>query len=180
VRQIVLLRGVNIGSRNRIAMRRLRELLVEAGFADVATYLQSGNAVLATDQAPDDVAARCRRMIAEELGLDIDVVVRTRDELAEVVARNPLGELALEPKRYQVSFLAEELASDVIEKLAALAADGERLVAIGRELYAWHPDGARRSRLWAALASPRLGVAATARNWSTVTNLLAIADRQSG
>jgi uncharacterized protein (DUF1697 family) len=179
VRQIVLLRGINVGSRNRIPMGRLRGILAEAGFADVETHLQSGNVVLESDLAPDKLAARCKRLIADEFGLDIDVVVRTRDELAAVVARNPLADVADNPKRYQVSFLSEELKRDAIEELSALAADGERLVATGRELYGWHPDGIGRSKLWAALASPRLGVTATARNWSTVTKLLAIADRES-
>ena len=180
MRQIVLLRGINLGSRNRVAMPRLREILADAGFGAVETYVQSGNVVLDSDLAPDELATRCRRLIAAELGLEIDVVVRTRDELAEVVARNPLGDVADNPKRYQVSFLAKALPAETMEKLSALAADSERLVAIGRELYGWHPEGIGRSKLWAALASSRLGVTATARNWSTVTKLLALADRRSG
>ena len=180
MRQIVLLRGINLGSRNRVAMPRLREILGDAGFGDVETYVQSGNVVLESELKPDKLAARCKRLIAAELGLDIDIVVRTRGELAEVVARDPLGNVADNPKRYQVSFLAKELPAETVEKLSALAAGPERLVAIGRELYGWHPDGVGRSKLWAALASPRLGVTATARNWSTVTKLLAMADRGSG
>ncbi len=176
MRQIVLLRGINIGPRNRIAMPRLREVLRDAGFADVATYVQSGNVLLTSDAPSARLAAECRRLITEAFGLEIDVVVRTRDELAEVVGRNPLADVAVDPKRYQVSFLSEEPHPDVVQKLAAFAAEDERLVAIGRELYAWHPDGAARSRLWARLAGPALGVAATARNWTTVTRLLALAD----
>jgi uncharacterized protein (DUF1697 family) len=176
VRQIVLLRGINIGPRNRIAMPLLREVLSDAGFADVVTYVQSGNVVLASDAPSARLAAECQRLITEAFGLEIDVVVRTRDEFAEVVARNPLAGVAVDPKRYQVSFLSEEPHPDVVQKLAAFASDDERLVAIGRELYAWHPDGAARSRLWARLAGPALGVKATARNWTTVTRLLALAD----
>ncbi len=176
MRQIVLLRGINIGPRNRIAMPRLREVLRDAGFADVATYVQSGNVLLTSDAPSARLAAECRRLITEAFGLEIDVVVRTRDELAEVVARNPLADVAVDPKRYQVSFLSEEPHPDVVQKLAAFAAEDERLVAIGRELYAWHPGGAARSRLWARLAGPALGVKATARNWTTVTRLLALAD----
>ena len=176
MRQIVLLRAINIASRNRIAMPVLRELFGAAGFDDVRTYLQSGNVVLSSDAPPGELALESKRCIAEALGLDIDVVVRTRDELAAVVERNPLGEVAIDPKRYQVSFLAEELDPETVSGLAALAAAPERLAAVGRELYAWHPEGIARSRLWAGLAGPRLGVTATARNWSTVTNLLAMAD----
>ena len=63
-----------------------------------------------------------------------------------------------------------------MERLAGLAAESERLVAVGRELYAWHPAGVARSKLWNRLAGPRLGVVATARNWTTVTALLEMAE----
>jgi uncharacterized protein (DUF1697 family) len=105
------------------------------------------------------------------------VVARTRDELAEVVMRNPLGDVADDPKRYQVSFLAKAPDPDVIAELVKLAHGSERLVADGRELYGWHPEGVARSKLWAALAGKKLGVTATARNWTTVTTLLAMADK---
>lgn len=176
MRQIVLLRGINIGPRNRVAMPALRELLTGAGFDDVRTYVQSGNVLLETRRTPAAVAKACEKLIADELGLHIAVVVRTRDELAEVVRRNPLGDVADNPKRYQVSFLEAEPDAKALEKLSALAASGERMEVIGREIYAWHPDGAARSRLWAGLAGKGLGVKATARNWTTVTTLLEMAD----
>lgn len=176
VRQIILLRGINIGPRNRIAMPALRELLSAAGFAGVRTYLQSGNVVLWSDARPQELARESERQILEAFGLQIGVVVRTRDELAAVVERDPLGEVAVNPKRYQVSFLSEELDAEIVGGLAALAAPTERFVALGRELYAWHPDGVARSKLSTGLARPGLGVTATARNWTTVTSLLAMAD----
>jgi len=176
VRQIVLLRGINIGSRNRVAMPRLRAVLGDAGFEDVATYLASGNVVLTSEASSAELAKRCKGLIANGFGLDIDVVVRTRDELAAVVERDPLGKVAKNPKRYQVTFLAKRLGPKAVRELDALATKSERLVAIGRELYAWHPDGVARSRLWARLASKDLGVTATSRNWTTVTKLLALAD----
>jgi uncharacterized protein (DUF1697 family) len=179
MRQIVLLRGVNLGSRNRIGMPKLRDAFAAAGFADVSTYLQSGNVVLTSNASPAELAAETERLIAATFGLDIAVVVRTRDELAAVVERNPLGAVAANPKRYQVSFLAEEPDPKVVETLAGLAVEPEQFVAIGRELYAWHPDGVARSRLWGRLAGPKLGVTATARNWTTVPKLLGLADEAS-
>ncbi len=176
VRQIVLLRGINIGPRNRVAMPALRELLTGAGFDDVRTYVQSGNVVLSTRRKERAVARACEELIASELGLEIPVVVRTRDELAEIVRRNPLGEVADDPKRYQVSFLEAEPDPRALEKLSELAVAGERIEAIGREIYAWHPDGVARSKLWAGLAGKSLGVKATARNWTTVTTLLEMAE----
>jgi uncharacterized protein (DUF1697 family) len=175
-RQIVLLRGINLGPNNRIAMPALRELLTEAGFGDVRTYVQSGNVVLRSGLVPESLEAECERLIAERLKLQIPVVARTRDELAAVVERNPLGDVAENPKRYQVSFLSAPLAPAVVEKLNAALIEPERLAIHGREIYSWHAEGIARSKLWAAVASKGLGVKATARNWTTVTTLLAMAD----
>jgi len=176
-RRVVLLRGINVGPHKRIAMPALRELFSGAGFEDVRTYVQSGNVVLSSDAEPSELEQQSERLIAERFGLEVGVVARTRDELAAVVERNPLSEVATDHKRYQVSFLAGELDGEVLERLAAAAVPSERFLAIGRELYAWHPDGAARSKLWATLASTRLGVKATARNWTTVSTLLEMADR---
>lgn len=156
-------------------MPKLRELLEGAGFEDVATYVQSGNVVLSSAKKGDDIARECGRLIAGQLGLDIDVVTRTRAQLAKVVERNPLGKVATDPKRYQVSFLADRPPSGLGAKLERAKAEQEAFAIQGREIYAWHPDGVARSKLWALLAGRDLGVTATARNWTTVTKLLELA-----
>jgi uncharacterized protein (DUF1697 family) len=174
-RHIVLLRGINLGSRNRIAMPKLREALDEADFDDVQTYVQSGNVVLSSSGTGASVARTVERQISKSFGLDIEVVVRTRAQLAKVVERNPLAKVATDPKRYQVSFLSVKPSAAVVRKLEEAAAEQERVVLVGREIYAWHPEGIGRSRLWTLLAGRGLGVTATARNWTTVTKLLELA-----
>jgi uncharacterized protein (DUF1697 family) len=172
---VVLLRGINIGASNRIAMPQLRELLTDGGFTEVRTYLQSGNVVLTSSDGSEAVARRCEQVIADNLGLDIAVVTRSGKEIAAVVRHNPFDGIADDPKRYIVSFLAAPLARDVPRKLSDVAVDSERVVAKGSELYAWLPGGSARSRLATMLAGRGLGVTATARNWTTVTNLLELA-----
>jgi uncharacterized protein (DUF1697 family) len=157
-------------------MPQLRDQLGEAGFEDVRTYVQSGNIVLCSEATEDQLVRRCKELIADKFGLEIDVVVRNRDELADVVARNPLADVAEDPRRYQVSFLQSELDASVVEQLNSSATEPERIVAIGRELYAWHPNGVARSKLWAKVAGKGLGTVATARNWTTVTTLLSMAN----
>ena len=176
MRQIVLLRGINLGPQRRVSMPDLRALLEDAGFAAVRTYVQSGNIVLESELSPEQLASECERLITERYSFEVPVIVRSRDELAEVVDRNPLSDVAENPKRYQVSFLERELEPDRVSKLQELAQPEERLVAIGRELYGWHPEGVARSKLWGRLAGNGLGVTATARNWTTVTTLLAMAE----
>jgi uncharacterized protein (DUF1697 family) len=175
-RLVVLLRGINIGSRNRISMPELRKALEDAGYDDVRTYLQSGNVVLTSTASAKKVARECERLIADRFGPEIAVVARTRSDLAKVVERNPLKKVAKDPKRYQVSFLETKPAAKVIRELEDVAADEEEVVSIGREIYAWHPAGVARSKLWAKLAGKNLGATATVRNWTTVEKLLELAD----
>jgi uncharacterized protein (DUF1697 family) len=176
MRHVLLLRGINLGPNRRVPMADLRALFTDAGHGDVRTYVQSGNVVLEAAGSPAQLEDEAQRLIAERFGIDVPVIVRSRDELAAVVALNPLGDIATNPKRYQVSFLAAELDPDVIATLRGAATGNERLAVHGRELYAWHPDGVARSKMWNALAGKGLGTAATARNWTTVTTLLEMAD----
>jgi uncharacterized protein (DUF1697 family) len=173
---ILLLRGINLGARNRIAMPALRDALTDEGFDDVRTYLQSGNVVVSSGAKATDVLRKVEQRIEREFGLDIAVVTRTRAQLAKVVERDPLGKVAKDPKRYQVSFLAAKPSQEVRRRIEEAAAPKERVVVDGREVYAWHPETVARSRLWALLAGQKLGVTATARNWTTVTKLLELAD----
>src|SRR3954452_14721387 len=122
-------------------MPELCESLESAGFDSVQTYLQSGNVVLTSGKSAAEVAQACERQIAKSFGLDIDVVTRTRSQLAKVVERNPLAQVATDPKRYQVSFLSAKPSVDVVRKLEEAAAEQERVVLAGKEVYAWHPDG---------------------------------------
>jgi len=172
VKQIVLLRGVNVGGRNKLAMPALRDALQAAGMENVVTYVQSGNVVLDSAAKPDALARVCERVIADGFGLDVGVVVRTRAELAKIVARDPLGDVAEQEKLYQVTFCAQKPAKDALAKVAERAVEGERLLAHGREIYAWFPHGVGRSKLAAQLSRQDLGVLATARNWTTVKKLL--------
>ncbi len=156
-------------------MPDLRAALSDAGCANVRTYVQSGNVVLDSDLSAVKLAAAIGDLLAADFGLKIQLVTRTRDELAKVIAANPLAEAVNDPKRYQISFLSEPLAEETVARLSSLAAPPERLVVAGREVFAWHPEGVARSKLSNALAG-RLGVVATARNWTTVNAILELAD----
>jgi uncharacterized protein (DUF1697 family) len=175
-RQVALLRGINLGARQRVAMPALRELLTELGYGDVRTLLQSGNVVLTSPASPDRLQRELERHIAGRLGVDAQVLVRTRDELADVIERNPLASVADDPRRQQVSFLSAALEPAVARELAKADVAPEQVVVGSREIYAWHPRGLQRSALAKLLTDRRLGVTVTARNWSTVTKLLALAD----
>jgi uncharacterized protein (DUF1697 family) len=153
-------------------MPALRSALADAGYEDVETYVQSGNVVLSTTEEPAALERSLERLIEERFELAIPVVVRTRAQLAKVVKKNPLGDVAADPKRYQVAFLRSELTREAVEALQAATIEPERVVIDDLEIYSWHDAGVARSKLWAAIASKKLGVDATARNWTTVQRLL--------
>jgi uncharacterized protein (DUF1697 family) len=144
----------------------------------VVTYLQSGNVVLTSDLAPETLERALERQILDGLGVDPLVMVRTRDELADVIDANPLSDVDIEPKRFQVSFLSAAPDPEVVRALEAADVAPERVAVHGREIYAWHPDGVQNSPLVKLMTDRKLGVAATARNWNTVTKLLTLADAQ--
>jgi uncharacterized protein (DUF1697 family) len=175
VHQVLLLRGINLGPSRRVPMADLRALFTDAGYADVQTYLQSGNLVLDSAASGPELEDTARRLISDRFGFEVPVVARNRRQLAAVVKLNPLGDVAEDPKRYQVSFLSDARAADALAGLESVVAASERIVAHGRELYTWHPDGIARSKLATALSAKRLGVTLTARNWRTVTALLEMA-----
>jgi uncharacterized protein (DUF1697 family) len=181
---VVLLRGINVGSNNRIAMPALREALAAAGFENPRTYVQSGNIVLDSRLDESELSDTLERLITQQFGLTVPAVTRSGQELVRVVAENPLSELAeQEPKRFQVSFLRGELEPGIEQRLAELATADERVAVREREVYAWHPDGVARSKLALKLgAKAGLGkqVIATSRNWTTVRTLLEMASSDAG
>lgn len=172
---VLMLRGINVGGRHKVPMAELRALLTEAGYGEVRTYVQSGNVVLDGGGASAaELEERVAALVETRFAFAVPVIARTRDELAAVVALDPLAAVVTDPRRYQVTFLAAPPDPGVMDRLQGTAAGGERVVAHGREIYAWHPDGIARSKLGNAMAGPRLG--GTARNWTTVTTLLSLAD----
>ena len=181
---VALLRGINVGGHAKVPMAELRDVVTSLGHRDVATYIQSGNVVLtATDVGTDELADALEDAIDARLGLRPAVVALTRAELADVVARNPFpGET--DPTHLHVAFHRGPLGPADVD---AVAAAEQRARAKGSEdevrpdgavLYLRTPHGIGRSELAAQLA--RRGRAAppqtTARNWATVTRLLAMLD----
>jgi len=173
---VSLLRGINVGGRRKVAMSDLRALYAALGHAEVTTYVQSGNVVSACEVAdPDEVAAAAEAGIAAELGLDVRVLVRTPAALATVVARNPFLPSGADPARLSVCFLAETPGPERVRDLVVPDSGADEFHVEGREVYLHLPNGMARTKLGNDLWERRLGVAATNRNWKTVTTLLEMA-----
>jgi uncharacterized protein (DUF1697 family) len=175
-RQVAFLRGINVGRHNRIAMPALRALVTDLGYDDVTTLLQSGNVLFTASDTPAEAATAIAAAITTTLGLDVPVVARSCQELALTVANDPLGEVAHDPARYLIVFLDREPTKAALDRLATFESGGERFAVVGRDLYAWMPDGIHQSRLGSALGRGVLEVTWTGRNWNTVSKLLRLLD----
>jgi len=173
--RIAFLRGINIGPRQRVSMPELRALIEGLGYTDVQTLVQSGNVVFTSRAAPATLEAKLEQEIEQQLGVDPKVVVRTRDELAAAIEANPF-DVPANPKDLHVTFLSGEPDAAAVEKLEEADLGPDRLEFAGREIYVLYADGMGRSELAKQLGRAKLGVAATDRNWNTVTKLLETAD----
>jgi uncharacterized protein (DUF1697 family) len=173
---IALLRAINVAGHATVAMSDLRALLADLGFADVRSLLQTGNLVFRSDApAAAELERRLEAAAAERLGLRTDFLVRTADEWAAAVQRNPLPDVATqEPGRLVVMFLKQAPDQAAVAALQAAVKGPEVIRAAGRQLYISYPDGIGRSRLTTGLIESRLGTRGTGRNWNTVRKLDAL------
>ena len=178
-RYAALLRGVNVGGHRAVPMADLRKLLEELGYSDVATYLQSGNAVLtADDEDPQRVTDTIRQGLARRMAVDADVLVRTGPELNAVIEDNPFADAVEQPTKLHVAFLATQPDPADVAKVdpATYAPDEFRFG--DRVVYLRYAVSAGRSKLGdGALA--RLGVVATSRNWNTVLALARMTEQNA-
>ncbi len=168
---VALLRAVNLGARNRVPMAKLRDVLAAEGCEGVRTYIASGNAVFASDVARAELARRLERTIREAFAVETPVILRTAEEMATVVERHPFDDAS----RTHVAFLAENPAAARVKALAALDLTPDRVEVHEQEVYWYLPGGFQGAQLSAARLEKELGVAATVRNWRTVTRLAEMA-----
>ena len=177
---VALLRGINLGPRNKIAMADLRDLLASLGLENVRTHILSGNAIFTSRRRS---ASRLEGLIEggirKRFGFEIRVLVRTLDEIAGVVDENPLPEAVPQGSRLFVLFLDRKPDPDRIKAIDPAAFRPEEFRVGDRVIYAWFRFGLQASKLSGALTDKRLGVAMTNRNWNTVTKLLELARETS-
>ena len=171
---IAFIRGVGGGIRP-LPMKDLQRALEETGLSDVRTYIQSGNVVF---RRPRSSAAKLERLIsgciADRFGFEPKVMVLATADLAAAASGNPFPKAEAEPRSLHLFFLAEAPPAPDIAAMNRLKAASEAFVLEDRVFYLHTPKGFGVSRL-AERVEKLLGVAATARNWRTVTTMLALA-----
>jgi uncharacterized protein (DUF1697 family) len=176
---ISMLRGVNVVGRNQIKMEALRAVYESLKFEHVRTYIQSGNVIFRTKgKNSPALVKKIQDAIEGEFGFRPAVIVRTPDELRSAIAATPFpSQRNLHPSKILVTFLAGEPGPEAQATLIVLKGKHpEELHLIGRELYIYFPNGAGQTRLPWSSVEKLMKVTGTARNWNSVTKMLAIAE----
>jgi uncharacterized protein (DUF1697 family) len=156
-------------------MADLRALIEELGAEDVRTYVQSGNVVFRSALSRAELAKAVPKEIHDRLGLDLVVVFLTRAELARVATGNPFASAQSDPLRLHVTFLAERPQAARVRELGKVEFPPDEFAVESTAVYLHCPQGYGRSKLSNAFFEKQLGVAATTRNWRTVTTLAELA-----
>lgn len=171
-RYAVLLRGINLGGKRKLAMADLRALLAELDYADVRTHLNSGNAVFTSPRTePAELEKRIEHGIEAELGMTVACLVRTAEQLRATVADNPLDDAATDGSKLMAHFLSARPDPGALAAYDPAELDPEHVRVGDAVVYQWCPNGLREAPAVGSFAERHLGVTVTTRNWNTVTRL---------
>ena len=173
---VALLRGINVGGKNKLPMKELTAIFEGAGGTEVRTYIQSGNVVFrGAATVADGISRAVASEISRRFGYRIPVVRRTADELEKVVKRNPFNKIGADPKRLHVSFLENRPSASAVRGLDPDRSPPDEFVVSGREIFLYCPNGVARTKLTNQYFDSKLRTVSTVRNWKTVLKLVELA-----
>jgi uncharacterized protein (DUF1697 family) len=169
---VALLRGINLGGKNRLPMKDLAAMFTDAGCGSVTTYIQSGNALFqASSGLARRIPALIEKAIAERFGYQVPVVTRTGGDLLRIVRGNPFLRAGADEGTLHVAFLAGAPAAARVKALDPERSPPDGFAVRGREIYLHCPKGFARTKLTNAYFDSKLGTMSTVRNWRTVLKL---------
>jgi uncharacterized protein (DUF1697 family) len=171
---LCMLRGINVSGQKKVPMAELREMFAGLKFANVRTYIQSGNVIFdskETDEAA--LAKKISKKILSQFGFEVPVVIRTEKELSDTLKKNPfIKEKNIQEERLYITFLENEAVKELADKLKLPEGSTDRFVISGREIYLYCPGGYGETKLSNNFFESKLKVKATTRNWRTSNELL--------
>lgn len=177
---VALLRGINVGGKHIVPMKVLAEMFAKAGCQQVQTYIQSGNVVFAASPAAaDTISEAIAKEIRKRFGHDAPVVVRSAEEIKQVVANNPFAKRKDFENFSHVVFCSSKLKPANVKNLDPSRSPGDECECNGQEVYLWLPNGAGKSKLISAYLDKTLATIGTQRNWRTVVKLRDMLDAGS-
>lgn len=170
---MIFLRGVMPTGKNKVPMAQLRDVLTQAGFGNVRTYIQSGNAFVDSELSAPEIESRIHTLIQEQIGADLVVVARTGEEVQATLDRNPFRE-GYDPARIFFALLAQQPAPEKVEALLAQDFGEEQLAIVGNAAYMYIPGTYGRGKLSNNYLEKKLNISATMRNFNTMRKMVEI------
>ena len=172
MRYIALLRGINVGGKNKLPMPTLREIFSDHGCREVETYIQSGNVLFdASASLAKTLAGKVAQAIEAQLSLSVPVIIRSAKQFQAVARQHPLAAPGLTETMLHVMFLADKPKPAAIRNLDPNRSPGDTFEVVGQEIYIASPNGVAGSKLTNAYIDKTLSTVSTARNWKTVQKL---------
>ncbi len=172
MRYVALLRGINVGGHKKLPMADLRAMASGLGYDDVATYIQSGNLFLDSDDSAEAIEHKVHDAIAERFGYDVSIIVRSAADVDATIAASPYAAIADDEKHLHIGFLSARPKPEQIALLEPKCKPGEEFTVIDRSIHLLLPHGTAVSKLMTFDFARHLGVAVTVRNWRTVQALV--------
>lgn len=170
---IALFRGINVGGHHKVSMKELKDLFTSLDLRDAKTFIQSGNVVFKTKGgATAALARRIEAAFEQRFGFHSHVILRTAEELREVLARNPFAKRAdVASNKLLITFISDDPGDEARQLVRAVPASPEEVFIDGRELFIYFPNGMGRTKLPVEKIGKLLKVPGTARNLNTVQKL---------
>ncbi len=174
---VSMLRAVNVGGHSKIKMEPLKELYRSLGLRDVCTVLQSGNVLFRSNlKDREKLAKRIKQELERRFESQIEVLLRTLEEIKTLVERGPQMAERTDPSKLLVMFLTGVPDKRMQEELHKAHAGPELIEVRGPEVYLYYPNGVGRSKLSNAFIEAKLKMAGTSRNWNTIAKLIESGD----
>lgn len=178
---VALLRGINVGGRNKLPMAEVRSVCSALGWDEVETYIQSGNVLFTAEKKGAELEIELEQAIEQHFRLDVPVIVRSADDWSTYLGTNPFPEAsATEPNLVMLALSKNGMNPETAKSLQERAGAGERLEEAKGALWIFYPNGSGRSKLSPALLDRAAGSAVTTRNWRTVLKLAELLGLRSG
>jgi uncharacterized protein (DUF1697 family) len=171
MRYVILLRGVNVGGKNKVPMADLRTALTSQGLQNVRSYIASGNLFADSLVGSVELGAVVRTVISDSFGLDIPVLIRSHSELVSIAERNPFGHIT-DFSKLAITFLDSEPSPAEVTSLRTANAEPEEFVVDGATMYAYYPNGFGQTKHTTALIDRKLKTTSTTRNLNTLLKLI--------
>lgn len=172
MKRVALLRGINVGARNKILMKDLRSVCESLGWTSVETHLQTGNVVFTMSGRKAGLESSLEQTIETNLGVSVPVVIRDAKTIAKYLDECPLpSEAGRDPARTLLYVTKKPVATTALETLESRAAEGERIRVQRDSLWIYFSPGVPSSKLTPAVIERAVGSPATGRNWKTVSKI---------